>query len=200
MLLAHIAGSPGAGKTYLGNQLIKRMRGKVKMIELDPIREKIVQSPKYKKAFNRLSRKAKVSQGDLRALANLYNSILAINLKKRLKGSKPVILIGIIDVQIGGKFFFFDIDQLDPVFKLFLEVPLDRLIKQYIDREVDRVCENKPKIKKLLYEGEFGINISKDRVLFNYEFDLKEYVKKRDYSAMNSEEIIRLIQKYLDRK
>lgn len=155
-----ITGAVGSGKSYIGEQLQKKLKKDVLICDIDEYYNKIIKS----------HGRDNIPTGE--RLVELTNKLL----KKRINNSKAGIIIVIaVSTQMGGHNYFIKIDDIEGVYRRFLE------------REYEKINDNKriidDIIKRIKNPNDITRAIDENLILaprYNFEEYKKVYRKLYD--------------------
>lgn len=189
-IIAHICGSPGSGKSWLGDLIAKKLKGRVRVIDLDDVRVEMGEDPEYTETIQKFI-DGKVSDSRMK---EVYSRLFKGGLREKCAmARKPLVIVGVLDIIIKGKPYVPNMDEFDIGLTLFLDVPFNRLAKQWISREVNSVCKDKRKAISDLIKGARRVEISIETVATNYKLDWEEYVKRLDYEPVDWKKALKMV-------
>lgn len=172
-MIIHIAGSPGSGKSYLGDMIEKKYKD-VKVVDTDVWRDQYFDTTK-------------------KTSAKGYSSFITEQIKKL--NNKNVVLVGVLDDYIGGKDVF---PTVKADVKLFLKMDMSVLYKQYNTRLLKYICKNKSELSKRITSGKSleSYKFKSEEELGNvYQTDYALYVTKHKYTPLTAKDVLLLCKK-----
>ena len=206
VVIMHIGGAPGCGKTYLGKQ-IKSIYKDLKVVDTDMIKDKFIEKPieenmEIMEKLTNFSATGKKTKKQIK-LENQYEENYkkyVINKFKKLHKQKQKYLLV-------GHFFMFDdyMIDVDTNHKIYMNIEKETLFKRRNSRLLKDMIKNKEYFMGLLNEGEEFWN-------YNYLWKFtgmkelgkelansKKYYKKYKYKNMNEEDILKLVEKEMEK-
>ena len=188
VIIAHINGPSGAGKTTLG-KIINEKYPYIKNIDIDDILINDLPTifPKsYKKYFNK-------NQIEVFRKKFIYKGI-----QKVIKIYKYVILVGNFKIEDMTKNIFYNIENVNTDNKFVIDIDNDVLLERRIKRHFKFLYEKSDfYYKKLLKKGhmEIDLNVWNERMYWGNSRDVfYEKSKKEGYILLSQEEIIKNIE------
>lgn len=207
VVIMHIGGAPGSGKTYLGKQL-KSKYPDLKVIDTDMLKDKFIEKPikenieimeKLSK-LNPVGKKTKNQINLEKQYEKNYTNYIQNKFDKLHKQKQKYLLV--------GHFFMFDDYHIDiPTNnKVFLDVDKETLFSRRNGRLIKDIANNKKYFTDLLDNGE---EFWKYNYLWSFT-DLKDiskqitktkkYYQKYKYVAKKTNEIENIISKEMKNK
>jgi adenylate kinase family enzyme len=166
MLIIHIAGTSGSGKTYIGNLFNKDCN----VIDLDDWTEE----------FNK--KDIKNNKEFIKFMDDKIN---------KLDQNKINLLVGYLDVYINNKLVVY---PLKTNFKFFIKISPKKLFLQYNTRIVNYICKNKNNIILNLNNNKLPPKFkNKEDLEKEYNTDYNNYVSTLNYTLSTSTQIINFI-------
>lgn len=184
-IIAHIAGSPGAGKNYIGEELKKKFAARTDIVFVDT--DTLYEIPGYRWQHDEILRGVDYRENLGKAIVRFLN----------LNADKHVVLFGLTvyyawDIVSGfEKGTPFPIHLLPPagttLYKYFIDIDLDTLVKQRFERDVDLSAAG---IKAVL-NGSRRLDFSREEMANYAEVERREY-GKMNYSLENQRGSLRI--------
>ena len=204
VVVMHIGGAPGCGKTYLGKK-IKSEYKSLKVIDTDMLKDKFIEKPDEENIklmeelskFNAIGKKTKEQKKLEKQYEKNYTNYIVNKFKKLHKQEQKYLLV--------GHFFMFDdyMIDIDTKNKVYMNIDVDTLFYRRNSRLLKDFSKNKKYFLNLLDQGE---EFWKYNYLWNFK-DSKElgkelnkskrYYKKYNYKEMNEDDILKLVKKNL---
>lgn len=204
VVIMHIGGAPGCGKTYLGKK-IKSEYKSLKVIDTDMLKDKFIEKPDEENIklmeelskFNATGKKTKEQKKLEKQYEKNYTNYIVNKFKKLHKQEQKYLLV--------GHFFMFDdyMIDIDTKNKVYMNIDVDTLFYRRNSRLLKDYVKNKNYFLNLLEEGE---EFWKYNYLWNFK-DSKElgkelnkskrYYKKYNYKEMNEDDILKIVKKNL---
>ena len=202
VVIAHIGGAPGVGKTYLG-KTIKRKYKNLKVLDTDKIKDNYIEKPTEENMeimrklsrFNPVGKKSKTQTKLEKQYENNYRNYILKTFNKLHDRKEKYLLV--------GHFFLFE--------DMFIDIPTNNKICMNVDKNTLFIRRNTRLIKDIsknkkyfaqLIEG--GEEFWKYNYLWSFT-DLKEVnkqlnqankqYKKNKYTFIEPDDIIKLIDK-----
>ncbi len=191
-----INGHPGAGKSYLGQQLAKKFP-RVKVFDTDDIATEMnlwnlsfgMASPPSDEQTPEQNRQRWDKAG------GFFTEQLTSRIKKLIDEfatNGPIIFVGTASIPIGDSEYYVDTTDIG-THNYFVDIPTDKLMQQLINRDyVGKICKSKKYLKDVK-KGEAWIQ-SLDRAgVEGYAKILKNRYGKMNYKFLTQSEIQREI-------
>lgn len=135
--IIHISGSPGAGKTTLGEELSKKYGKLIAVKDTDE--------------FIQREQSEEISRARDEECAMLWRKYVHAGVIQFIRDNpnKIIVFVGILDIIVGREPYYYEFDYVTKQF--FLDVPLSVLLKRYYTRFVqlahwDEIARNEIKI------------------------------------------------------
>ena len=192
-MIIHINGSSGSGKTTIGNKIKKIFGNKVAVFDVDDLHMNPLTRPKY---WNELNKTKTITEAK-KVWKKLIHKTISETIKKN--SDKIIIFVGLIEISLPSKYkkCIYEIPAVN--YKFFLEVPINLLIERYYTRlcYYEKIGTKK---QNEIYWQNVGLNKqyilgSQDIIDINNE-NIK-HAEKYNYKIMDSENIIKILEKIL---
>lgn len=189
-MIIHVGGIPGSGKTYICSQL----KG-VTCVDIDDIVEEAYEKARDNKYF-----KKQIHDDTFPYIWDKETTLLREKyIQKSKDKNQPFVLVGVSSTVGPDVGFFIKIDDLDATYR------------RYMIRELNKIVDNKTKIKDIIDKTEDPYFINYDIIMKingagliayssykeSYENGL-EQAKKDEYQILTQREIIEEIKKLID--
>tara|TARA_Y100000991_G_C21970081_1_gene348927 strand:+ start:1786 stop:2415 length:630 start_codon:yes stop_codon:yes gene_type:complete len=204
VVIMHVGGAPGSGKTYLGKQL-KSKYPNLKVIDTDMLKDKFIEKPIPENIeimeklanFDPNKKKTKAQIALEKKYEKNYTNYIQNKFNKLHKQQQKYLLV--------GHFFMFDDYHIDiPAnHKLFLNVDKDTLFSRRNGRLIKDISNNNKYFIDLVNNGEEFWNYNYLWTFTNLKdiqkqlTNTKKYYQKYKYSPATSVEIENIISKEL---
>jgi shikimate kinase len=136
-IIIHISGSPGAGKTTLGEELSKKYGDLIAVKDTDE--------------FIQREQSEEISNARNEECARIWRKYVHAGITQFIRNNtnKIIVFVGILDIVVGKEPYYYEFDHVTKQF--FLNVPLPELLKRYYTRFVqlahwDEIARNEIKI------------------------------------------------------
>jgi len=207
VVIMHIGGAPGSGKTYMGKQ-IKSQFPDLKVIDIDQLKDRFIEKPikenmEIMEKLTRFKSYGKKSKTQIK-LENQYEENYKnyiINKFEKLHKQKQKYLLV-------GHFFMFNDYYIDIAanHKVYLDIDSDTLFSRRNGRLIKDIGNNKKYFTDLVENGE---EFWKYNYLWSFT-DLKDinkqiqktkkYYNKYKYKSLKEESIKKLVEKEIKKK
>ena len=202
VVIMHIGGAPGSGKTHLG-KYIKTIHKDLKVVDTDMLKDKFIEKPIEENIkimeeltnFSAIGKKSKKQISLEKKYEENYKKYIINKFKKLHKQKQKYLLV--------GHFFMFDdyMIDIDTKHKVYLNIDKNTLFKRRNSRLLKDIVKNKEYFTELVNEGEEFWN-------YNYLWKFtgvkelgkeltksKKYYGKYKYKSLSEEEILKLVEK-----
>ena len=180
-MIIHISGTPGSGKTTLGEELQKIYGNKIIVYDTD---EFIQHHNKEGKKLIELEKTLSIEEYKKIWKEILHNKIEEFIIKNK---DKIIVFTGILDnFSPDGTIYEIEADH-----KFMLDVPVNEILKRYYTR----LCKNDQDYWNKVATQDYNINSSKEIINSNQK-DIKWHIE-HGYLLKNDKEIINKIDKII---
>jgi uridine kinase len=184
MIIAHICGPTGSGKSTLGKR-IKKAFPSIMIYDLDDLYNDLPK--KYNEITNKVKKKKYLIKYILKIFTKLCNKY----------SSKKIIFVGNNSITIERDFsdqYYFDIDAK---YKYFIDIDKDIVLKRRFTRHIEFMLNNVDHyFTKAVKTGKLTIDVDLWRKKINAPYSTN-YYKIKNYKFMDNESIYKDIYKNL---
>jgi len=185
MVIIHISGASGSGKSYLGNKLLELFGNKIIVKDIDDLRVDFIKKYYGDNEWNVIDKDA-------------YQEYIDKYITEQKKKEKPLIFVGLNTMPWWHKDLYYN---FQPDYKFYIDIDTKKLIKQkcmrYLTQELKDIINDEIAMNDLMNNNKKFIRLVCEGI--KRECDIKQITDESDkwkndyesqgYTVLNSDEI-----------
>ena len=185
MVIIHISGASGSGKSYLGNKLLELFGNKIIVKDIDDLRVDFIKKYYGDNEWNVIDKDA-------------YQEYIDKYITEQKKKEKPLIFVGLNTMPWWHKDLYYN---FQPDYKFYIDIDTKKLIKQkcmrYLTQELKDIINDEIAMNDLMNNNKKFIRLVCQGI--KRECDIKQITDESDkwkndyesqgYTVLNSDEI-----------